>query len=829
METRQEKLTITGMSCAACVNAVERSVKRLDGVVEAVVNPATELLDVHFDPVKLELGQVKQAVVDAGYGAEEQIASKEVSLPVGGMTCAACVGRVERAIGKLDGVDSAVVNLVTEKATIHYRQSITRLSEIKRAIEKAGYQPGEVDVEATPDLHQDSKAQEQRVMRRRLVVALGFTVPLLLLTMGHMVGLPLPAWLAPHTAPIAFATTQLLLTLPVVVAGFHMYRQGFASLLHLAPNMDALILVGTGAALVYSVVGSAQVILGDAAAAQQLYFETAAAIIAFVMIGKYLETVSKGRSSQAIKELMAIQPRRATVLQDGAELEMSIDEIEPGDRLRVRPGERIPLDGRVVEGSSAVDESMLTGESLPVTKGSGDPVTGGSVNGNGLLLVEVERVGEATTLAQIIKLVEQAQTQKAPIARLADRVSMYFVPAVMGLAVLAAVLWLLAGADLHFALTIFIAVMVIACPCALGLATPTAIMVGTGRGAELGVLLKGGAALERLQAIDVVVVDKTGTLTEGRPTVTDVIALDDHDEAAVVRLAAAVEVGSEHPLGQAIMDRAQELNLDLPAASGFQSIPGKGIEAEVEGHRIVVGKPALLVERGIVDAPPAAVEALAQQGKTLVGVAVDDQLRGLIAVADRLRADSAAAVAALQRRGLKVVMLTGDSARTAEAVAAEAGVDEVIAEVLPADKADVVKRLQQAGGQVAMVGDGINDAPALAQADVGIAIGTGTDVAMESADAVLMRGSVADVAVAIELSRATVRNIKQNLFWAFAYNSAGIPIAAGLLHVFGGPLLNPMIAAAAMAMSSVSVVTNALRLRSFTPPSAAAPARARGA
>ncbi|MDH4246830.1 MAG: heavy metal translocating P-type ATPase [Deltaproteobacteria bacterium] len=822
MNLEQQTLTVKGMTCASCVNAVERKVKKLEGVGEASVNLATEKLSVSFDPGRLRLEDVEQAVLAAGYEVERPQDTREVTLAVQGMTCASCVARIEKAIGKLPGVAAVSVNLVTEKATVQYHPEQVRLSGIKQAIAKSGYTPGEVITRGAVDTHQQGKESERRALLHRMWIAIAFSVPLLGGTMGHMAGMPLPDWLDPMRAPVTFVLAQLLLTLPVLWAGAHLYLNGTRNLWHFSPNMDSLITVGTGAALLHSGVNTVRVLLGESSAVADVYFETAAAIIAFILVGKYLETASKGRTSLAIKKLMAIQPRTATVLHEnaqGAETEqvLPVEEVEPGDRVLVRPGERIPLDGRVLRGASVVDESMLTGESLPVEKREGSPVTGGSINGNGLLSVRVERVGEHTTLSQIIRLVEQAQAQKAPIARLADTVSGYFVPVVMGIALAAAVAWYLAGYEVSFALSIFIAVLVIACPCALGLATPTAIMVGTGKGAEYGVLIKGGEALERLQGLNLIVFDKTGTLTEGRPAVTDTIPLGGQNRERVLQLAASAEAGSEHALGEAIVRAGAEQGLVTLPVSEFQAIPGRGIRAQVDGRRIRLGNSAFMREEGLGAPPADQLQTLAAQGKTPMLVAVDDALAGIIVVADPVRGDSSQAIARLHSRGIKVVMLSGDHRATAEAVARQLNIDRVIAEVLPQDKAAEIRRLQQEGYTVGMVGDGINDSPALAQADVGLAIGTGSDVALESAHAVLMRGSIADVDVAIQLSRATLRNIKENLFWAFAYNTAGIPVAAGLLYLLGGPLLNPVIAAAAMAMSSVSVVTNALRLNRFRP------------
>jgi len=627
--------------------------------------------------------------------------------------------------------------------------------------------------------------------------------------------------------PLVFALVQLALVIPAIIAGNRFYRVGVKSILHRAPTMDALIAIGTGAAVLYSLYSTWRIARGDAAAVNELYFETAAVIIALILLGKTLEAVSMGRTSQAIKKLMGLAPKTATVLHDGAETEIPISEVEVGDLVRVKPGEKVPVDGEVVDGYSSVDESMLTGESIPVEKKAGDAVTGASLNGNGTITFRATRVGADTALAQIVRLVEQAQGSKAPIAQLADVVSAYFVPIVMLIALVAGAAWMLSGQSVVFGLTIFTAVLVIACPCALGLATPTAIMVGTGRGAELGILVKGGAALEETHRIRTVVLDKTGTVTTGTPVVTDVLPAAGTDGAgtdaagldgdALLAVAASAEKGSEHPLGDAIVQRALARGIALQPIESFQALPGRGIQARIAGRAVLLGNEALMAERGIALGGLAdASRALADAGKTPMFVALDRQPAGIIAVADVPKPTSAAAIAGLRAMGLEVVMITGDNERTARAVAALVGIERVLAEVMPPDKVAAVQGLQAEGKKVAMVGDGINDAPALAQADVGIAIGTGTDVAIESADIVLMRGDLADVAAAIRLSRATIRTIRQNLFWAFFYNVIGIPIAAGLLHVFGGPLLNPVFAAAAMSLSSVSVVSNALRLRRFS-------------
>jgi P-type Cu+ transporter len=606
----------------------------------------------------------------------------------------------------------------------------------------------------------------------------------------------------------------------VLIAGSRFFRVGFKTLFRLAPNMDTLVAIGTGSAFLYGVYATVKIYLGDAAFAMSLYFESAAVVITLVMLGKYLEAASKGKTSEAIKKLMNLRPKTATILKNGAEMEVPLDEVASGDTVLVRPGSAVPVDGIVLEGASSVDESMLTGESLPVEKGPGCEVTGGSMNGEGLLKFKATRVGADTALMQIIRLVEEAQGKKAPIAKLADIISGYFVPTVLGIALLSGIAWALAGRDFNFVLNVFVSVLVIACPCALGLATPTAIMVGTGKGAELGILIKGGEALETTHRIKTVVLDKTGTITEGRPVLTDIRTYNNMDEGEALRLAASAERGSEHPVARAIVQGAQAKGITINQPELFQAVPGRGIDASVSGKRILAGNIKLMQENGI-DTGLAAEDAIAlsQKGRTLLYMAVDGRLAALMAAADTVKMTSKEAVERLKSIGINVVMITGDNRNTAAAIAAEVGIDDVLSDVLPQDKAGEVKKLQQNGLKVAMVGDGINDAPALVQADVGMAIGTGTDVAVESADVVLMRGDLNEVYAAIALSRATIRNIRQNLFWAFIYNLAGIPFAAGVFYAISGfnehLLLNPVFSGAAMALSSVSVVSNALRLRRF--------------
>lgn len=690
-----------------------------------------------------------------------------------------------------------------------------RLSEIKVAIKNAGYTPLEIEKESFQDDDRDKKDKEMKTMWTKFLVAIVFTIPLLYIAMGHMLGLPLPEIINPHHNPLNFAVTQLILTIPIVAAGYKFYTVGFKTLIKGSPNMDSLIALGTSAAVVYGIYVVIMISKGYSDYYMDLYFESAGVIIALIILGKYLETRSKGKASEAIKKLIGLQPKTAVVIQEDEEVVMPIEEVEVGDIILVKPGEKIPVDGVVIEGHSSVDESMLTGESIPVEKKREDKVFGASINKNGIIKFKATKVGKDTALAQIIKLVEEAQGSKAPIAKLADIISGYFVPVVMVIAILSGIIWYFTGQSLAFALTIFISVLVIACPCALGLATPTAIMVGTGKGAELGVLIKGGVALETAYKIETIVFDKTGTITLGKPKVTDVVTRDDYSEEYLLQLAATAEKGSEHPLGEAIIKEAEERKITILKSNKFYAIPGHGIEVEIEDKKIFLGNEKLMKDKGIEITLSDESNKLAMEGKTPMYIAIDNKLAGIIAVADVVKENSKRAIEKLHSMGIEVAMITGDNRRTAEAIAKEVGIDIVLAEVLPEDKANEVKRLQEQGKRVAMVGDGINDAPALAQADIGIAIGSGTDVAMESADIVLMKDDLLDVVTAIRLSKSTIRNIKQNLFWAFAYNTAGIPLAAGLFYAFGGPLLNPMFAAAAMSLSSVSVVSNALRLRKF--------------
>lgn len=736
------------------------------------------------------------------------------TLKIEGMTCAACAKAVERVSKKIDGVDSANVNFATEKLNISYDANKVKVQDIQKAIEKAGYKAVE---EESVDTDKIKKEQESKALWRRFVVSGIFTIPLLIVSMGHMFGLHLPSIIDPMHNPLNFALLQLILTIPVIYEGRRFYKVGFRAIKMKNPNMDSLISIGSLAAFLYGIFAIYQISKGKMEYSKDLYFESAAVILTLITLGKYLESITKGKTSEAIKKLMGLSPKTATIIRNGKETIINIDEVIVEDIIVVKPGEKLPVDGEVVEGSTSIDESMLTGESIPVEKNIGDRVIGASINKNGYIKYKATKVGKDTALAQIIKLVEEAQGSKAPIAKLADIISGYFVPIVISLAFISALVWYFAGETPIFALTIFISVLVIACPCALGLATPTAIMVGTGKGAEHGVLIKSGEALEAAHKIDTIVFDKTGTITEGKPKVTDIITKD-IEEKELLALAASAEKASEHPLGEAIVKSAEEKKLEFKEVKNFSAIAGKGIKVIIEEKALLLGNKKLMVEQHIdLEELEEVSIKLAEHGKTPMFIAVDGKIKGIIAVADTVKESSKRAIDRLHKMNIQVAMLTGDNKRTAEAIAREVGIDLVISEVLPEDKANEVKKLQEQGKKVAMVGDGINDAPALAMADIGIAIGSGTDVAIESADIVLMRSDLMDVPTAIDLSKKTIRNIKENLFWAFGYNTLGIPIAMGVWYAFGGKLLNPMIAALAMSFSSVSVLLNALRLKTFKP------------
>ena len=813
---QQESYPIAGMTCAACAQAVERQVKQLPGMQTVAVNLATEKMMVTYDEQQLTSKEIAQAVSDAGYQVVET--QRTQVFQISGMSCASCAHTIEQAIAVLPGIDEANVNLATETMTVHYDNQQVSIEQIIRQVEQAGYQATIEEAEAS----QPAKNKSQQWWYRFVWSAV-FTVPLLYVAMGPMLpfgGLPLPAVMQPLEHPVVFASVQLLLTIPEVIIGRAFYINVFKALIKRHPNMDSLIAVGTTAALLQGMVVTGLLWTGQLVLHHEhpdLYFESVAVILTLITLGKYMETLSKGKTSEAIKQLLQLAPSIAYVLRDEQMVEIPVAAVQVGDRIVVRPGEKIPVDGRIISGHSTVDESMLTGESLPVEKQVADEVIGGSVNQTGSFQYEATKVGKDMTLAKIVQLVEEAQGSKAPIAKLADKISGIFVPIVMSLAVLASLSWFFFGQESWiFSVTILISVLVIACPCALGLATPTAIMVGTGKGAEYGVLIKSGDALETAENIQTVVFDKTGTITAGQPVVTDVVGFTTMTKDEVLFYAATIEQYSEHPLGQAIVKAVQSQKLDTVA--DFQAVPGQGIRGVINQQTVLLGNQSWMQtnQLSVTEALPQA-DDLAQAGKTPMYVAINEQVVGLIAVADPVKASSQPAIQRLQDLGIEVVMLTGDNQQTAQAIAKQVGVTTVISEVLPADKAAAVKQLQSQGHIVAMVGDGVNDAPALAQAHVGIAIGAGTDIAIESADIVLMHSDLLDVVTAIELSRATLKNIRQNLFWAFAYNAVGIPVAMGLLHVFGGPLLNPMLAGAAMSLSSVSVLLNALRLKRFKP------------
>lgn len=810
-------LNIEGMTCASCVQTVEKATKKLPGVQESNVNLATEKLNISYDESLVSLQDIQEAVDKSGYKAV--IETEQKTFAITGMTCASCVQTIEKATRKLDGVLASNVNLATEKMNITFDPTVVTISDISQAVSNAGYEAHEDITSAdSVDVDREKKQRETKGLWNRFWISAVFTVPLFYIAMGHLVGAPLPGFIDPMMNPEAFAITQLLLTLPVVFVNRKIYKVGFKTLFSGHPNMDSLIALGTSAAFLYGIFATVMIYLGDTGYASELYFETAAVILTLIVLGKYLETLTKGKTSEAIKKLMGLAPKTAMVIRNNQEVEISIDEVIVGDIVIVKPGEKMPVDGVVIEGTTSVDESMLTGESIPVEKNKGDTIIGASINKNGTIQYEATKVGKDTALSQIVKLVEDAQGSKAPIAKLADIISGYFVPIVIGIAILSGLAWYFGGQTGIFALTIVISVLVIACPCALGLATPTAIMIGTGKGAENGVLIKSGTALETTHKLQTIVFDKTGTITEGKPKVTDIVVANGISEEELLSLSASAEKGSEHPLGEAIVKGAEDRGLALMKTSSFNAIPGHGIEVTINGDNLLLGNRKLMDDRHISLGDLAAKsDELANQGKTPMYITINDKIAGIIAVADTVKENSLKAIEKLHKMGIEVAMITGDNKRTAEAIAKQVGIDRVLSEVLPEDKAAEVKKLQDEGRKVAMVGDGINDAPALAQADVGIAIGSGTDVAMESADIVLMRSDLMDVPTAVELSKSTIRNIKQNLFWAFAYNTAGIPFAMGIVFLLGGPLLSPIIAAAAMSLSSISVLLNALRLKRFKP------------
>lgn len=812
-----------GVTCQVCVNKIERKVGKLEGVEEAVVNLSNGKLTIEYDENLLNSEKIKEVVKKLGYEIEEINDFKEVEIDITGITCQVCVNKIERKVGKLEGVKEIAVNLANSRGKILYDSEKIKLSEILEVIKKLGYEGKKHE-----DIEEDSKAIEsEKKLKQEFLefkLAIFFSAIVFYISMGTMVGLPVPNIISPEINPLNFALIQLILAIPVIYIGRRFYKVGIKQLIMRSPSMDSLIATGTGSAILYSLYGTYKIYSGDFHYVHSLYYESGVVILALILLGKYLENVSKGKTSEAIKKLMNLKSKKATLVRDGKFVQVDIEEVELDEIVLVKPGESIPVDGVVVEGQSSVDESMLTGESIPVEKNIGDKVFGASINKNGVIQVKAQAIGKDTVISKIIKLVENAQGSKAPIAKIADKVSGYFVPTVMLIATVAGITWYYLGsrgivkiyeAPSIFALTIFVAVMVIACPCSLGLATPTAIMVGTGRGAELGILIKSGEALEKAHKIDTIVFDKTGTLTIGKPKVTDIMSFSNIDEDEILRVAGALEEYSEHPLGEAIVEAGKERKLQFPKVEKFESITGKGVTGVIDGKKVYIGNIKLMRDFSIDIINENILEKLAYQGKTPMYIAIEDSLIGVIAVADILKPEAIETIKELKNRGYHVGMITGDNKLTAQAIGKEAGIDIIFAEVTPEEKYLKVKELQEQGRNVAMVGDGINDSPALVQANIGIAIGGGTDIAMESADIVLMKRDLKDVLVAMELSHAVIKNIKENLFWAFIYNTVGIPVAAGVLYPLTGHLLNPMIAGAAMAMSSVSVVTNALRLKKF--------------
>jgi Cu+-exporting ATPase len=807
---------VIGMTCTTCAATIEKGLSQTPGVEQADVNFASEKASIEYDPTKVGLAKIKDTVSQLGYG----VATGKSIFPVGGMTCASCVARVEEALSSVPGVISANVNLASEKATVEYLEG-TALADMRRAVKDAGYELGP-EAQALEDVTTAAQ-REIRVLRNRFIVAAILTSIIMALSFS-------PAFASQPYLLWALAT-------PVQFwAGLRFYRGAWGALKHKTSDMNTLIAVGTSVAYFYSVI--AVIFPGlftTGVLAPNLYFDTSAAIIALILLGRFLEARAKGQTSEAIKKLIGMQPKTALVIREGEQKEIPVEDVRIGDLVLVHPGERVPVDGIVHQGYSSVDESVITGESIPVEKKVGDEVIGATVNKTGSLEIEASKVGKDTTLAHIVRMVEEAQGSKAPIQRLADVIASYFVPAVIGIAIVTFVVWYFVGPSptLTFAFLNFVAVLVIACPCALGLATPTAIMVGTGKGAEHGVLIRNGEALERAHQINTVLLDKTGTLTRGEPVVTDVVAASFSSPEEVLRLAASAEHSSEHPLGEAVVKAALEKKLELSPSSDFNAIPGHGVEALVEGKKLFLGNVKLMEEQGFsLNGLEKKAAELLEGGKTVMFLGWDSQVAGIVALADTLKPGAKEVLQALHKMSIETAMLTGDNRRTAEAIAREAGIDRVLAEVLPEHKVNEVKKLQEEGKVVAMVGDGINDAPALAQADIGIAIGTGTDVAIETGDITLISGDLMGVVTAISLSKRTMTTIRQNLFWAFAYNTALIPVAAGVLYLAFGKtgvpsgfhfilgeygFLNPILAAAAMAASSITVVSNSLRLKRFKP------------
>jgi Cu+-exporting ATPase len=806
-KTERIDLPIVGMSCASCAATIQRGLSALEGVEKANVNFASSRATVLFQPQLVKPEDVIASIRKSGY----EVGTVSSELSIEGIVCASCVARIEKALLETGGVIKAAVNLATGKVRVEYLPFETNLQAIRKTIQRTGYKVLEITAtEAGEDIERKIQEREYKKLQIKFAVGAALGILIFLGSMRHWF-----PWV-PHFLNNFFVLWALATPVQFVI-GWQFYRRAWGAIRHRNADMNTLIAVGTSAAYLYSVAATIfPSFFHKAGIMPAVYFDTSALIIVLIIFGRMLEARAKGRTSEAIRKLAGLQPKTARVIRNGQEVDIPVEEVLVDDLVVVRPGEKIPVDGIVKEGKSSVDESMITGESLPVSKDLGDEVIGATINKAGSFKFQATKVGKDTALAQIIKLVQDAQGSKAPIQRLADVIAGYFVPIVISIAILTFVIWFDFGPapSLTFALLNFVAVMIIACPCALGLATPTAVMVGTGRGAEQGILIKGGESLETAHKIDTIVFDKTGTLTRGEPEVTDVVGSSELTEREILKYAASAEKASEHPLGRAIVKKALERKIELVEPKNFKAIEGQGIEAEVNGKNILIGNVKLLQDRKIGTGILAKkAEELAMEGKTGVYISVDNNASGLIAIADTLKESTSQAIQKLKKLGIEIVMLTGDNKRTAEAIAREAGIDKVLSEVLPEDKVHEIKKLQAMGKTVAMVGDGINDAPALAQADVGIAIGSGTDIAMEASDITLIKGDLRDVAAAIDLSKRTIRVIKQNLFWAFIYNTAGIPVAAGILYPFFKILLNPIIASVAMAFSSVSVVSNSLRLR----------------
>ena len=810
---KKEKYQVSGMSCASCASSIQNALKKLDGVTSANVNLASETLSIDYDSSVITREQISEVVDNLGYKISSSDL-QEVTLEIVGMTCASCAARITKGLESLEGMEEVSVNLASDKALIKYDSKIIKLNAIKETIKEVGYDTKEIENDGQ---RIKRKRIELNKLKNKLIVSIILVIPLFYISMGHMVNMPLPRIIDPTINPLNFGLIQLLLTIPIMIVSGHYFVNGFKRLFKRSPNMDSLIAIGTSAAFIYGIYALIKIILGESDFYNNLYFESVGVILTFIILGKYLELISKGKTSQALEKLIDLAPKKALIIKDKQEVEVLTSEIQVNDIVIVKPGEKVPVDGEVIEGITSIDESMLTGESIPIEKTKGDKVYTASINTTGTIKVITTKVGEDTVLAKIISLVEETQNSKAPIARLADKISAIFVPIVIAIAVTATLVWLIAGQKPEFILTVFVSVLLIACPCALGLATPTAIMVGTGKGAEYGILIKGGAVLENTHSIDTIVLDKTGTITEGKPKVTDIITAGNYKEEELLRIAASLERKSEHPLALAIVNEASDKNIKLGEVEDFKALVGNGVEGIFEGKRVLIGNESLLTREKIDNTFVKEAGKLSKEGKTPMFVTNDNKLVGIIAVSDVIRDTSVKAIENLTKKGLEVVMLTGDNKNTTYAIASQIGIKKVVAQVLPDEKANNIVKIQESGKKVAMVGDGINDAPALAASDIGIAIGSGTDVAIESADIILMHNDLNDVVTAIDLSAKTIANIKQNLFWAFIYNSIGIVIATGVLYPFGGPLLNPMFAALAMSLSSVSVLLNALRLRRFKP------------